>query len=139
MIFNWNIPFFEMERKRFKCREWRVQVTDCRYRPVSQLYDNFNSRIPQSSEDYFIHPKWSDAEVKQFRRNIRRQNICVRHGFRFYSSLLERKRVSKKLSMELRSLSKKVILKRVPDVWFPDEICKPTKVVSGDDPQRAKL
>jgi len=28
--------------------------------------------------NYFIHPKWTDAEVKQFRKNVRRQNICVR-------------------------------------------------------------
>jgi pyruvate-formate lyase-activating enzyme len=125
MIFNWEIPFIEMEKKRIKCLEWKVQIADCRYRPVTQLYDNFNSRIPQTSEDYFIHPKWSDAEIKQFRRNVRKQNICVRHDFRFHSGLLERKGVSKRLSMKLRSLSKKDILKKVPDAWFPDKICKP--------------
>lgn len=126
MLFNWKIPFLELERKRLKCWKWKVQITDCRYRPVTQLHDNFNSRISQGSESYFIHPKWSDAEVKQFRRNVRRQNICVRQDFRFHSGVLERKGVSKRLSMELRNLLKKVILKRVPDAWFPDEICKPS-------------
>jgi hypothetical protein len=131
MIFNWDIPFLEMEKKRLKCWEWKVQITDCRYRPITQPYDNFNSRIPQTPEDYFIHQKWSDAEVKQFRRNVRRQNICVRQGFRFHSGLLERKRVSKKLSMKLRFLPQKAILKRVQDAWFPDEICKPATAVSS--------
>lgn len=131
MIFNWSIPFLELERKRLKCWGWKVQITDCRYRPVAQLHYNFNPRIPQTSEDYFIHPKWSDAEVKQFRRNVRKQNICVRHGFKFHSGLLERKGVSMNLSMKLRYLPKKVILKGVPDAWFPDKICKPSIKVSS--------
>ncbi|MBU4502295.1 MAG: radical SAM protein [Nanoarchaeota archaeon] len=125
MIFNWDIPFLEMERKRLKCWKWKVQITDCRYRPMTQLYDHFNSRSRQNSEDYFIHPKWSDAEVKQFRRNVRKQNICVRHGFPFHSGLLERKGVTKKLSMELRDLPREKVLQKVPDAWFPDKICKP--------------
>lgn len=127
MIYNWDIPFRDMERKRLKCWDWKVQITDCRYRPINQLHDHFNSRIPQTSDDYFIHPKWTDAEVKQFRKNVRRQNICVRHGFPFHSSLLERKGVSKKLSMTLRNLPKSEILNRIPDAWFPDEICKPPR------------
>jgi len=131
MIFNWFITFLELERKRLKCWGWKVQITDCRYQPVAQLHDNFNSRIPQTSEDYFVHPKWSDAEVKQFRRNVRKQNICVRHGFKFHSGLLERKGVSMNLSMKLRYLPKKAILKRITDAWFPDEICKPSMEVSS--------
>lgn len=120
MIYNWDIPFVEMERKRLRCWKWKVQITDCRYRPTTQLYDYFNARIPQTSKDYFIHPKWTDAEVKQFRRNVRKQNICVRHGFEFHSSLLERKGVAKKLSTELRDLPRDKVLKKVPDAWFPD-------------------
>ncbi|WXG45706.1 MAG: Fe-S oxidoreductase [Candidatus Atabeyarchaeum deiterrae] len=125
MIFNWDIPFVEMEKKRLKCWEWKVQITDCRYRPVSQLHDNFDFYYPQTSKDYFIHPSWSDAEVKQFRRNVRRQNICIRQGFRFHSASLERKRVDKELSMKARALPKEEVLKMVSDAWFPDEIHMP--------------
>ena len=88
MLYNWGIPFEEMEKKRIKCLEWRVQIADCRYRPLDQLYDNYDPRIiGQTSKDYYIHEKagWTDALVKQFRKNVRRQNICVRHGFPFYS------------------------------------------------------
>ncbi len=130
MIFNWKIPFIEMEKKRLKCWEYKVQITDCRYRPIEQLHDHFNARIKQTSQDYYIHGKWTDDEVKQFRRNVRKQNICVRHGFPFHSSLLERKGVSKKESMKLRHLPRKDIIKVLPDAWFRDEICKP-KCTSG--------
>ena len=40
--------------------------------------------------------------VKQFRRNVRRQNICVRHGFYIYSKDLERKKVTKKISLKIQ-------------------------------------
>lgn len=124
-FFNWKIPFLEMEKKRLKCWKWKVQITDCRYRPINQLYDYFNARISQTSKDYYIHPNWTDAKVKQFRRNVRKQNICARHGFPFHSGLLERKGVAKKLSMELRDLPREKVLQKVPDAWFPDKICKP--------------
>jgi hypothetical protein len=136
MIFNWDIPFIEMEKKRLKCLKWKVQITDCRYRPITQLYDHFNFYFPQTSEDYFIHPKWSDAEVKQFRRNVRRQNICIRQRFRFYSNSLERMRVSKEYSMKARSLSREDILKMIGDAWFPDEIHKPPSKVWNRGPIR---
>ncbi len=44
MLYNWNIPFEEMEKKRIKCWEWGIQIADCRYRPLNQLFDNYNSR-----------------------------------------------------------------------------------------------
>jgi hypothetical protein len=128
MIFNWEIGFYEMERKRLKCWEWKVQINDCRYRPVTQLFDNFNARIPQTPGHYFIHPKWSDAEIKQFRRNVRRQNICVRQGLRFYSWLLEKKGTSRKLSREIRTLSKKEVVRNLSDAWFPDSMTSPERV-----------
>ena len=92
MLYNWKIPFEEMELKRIKCWEWKVQISDCRFRPLNQTYDNYNPRVVgQTSRDYYIHPMWTDAEVKQFRRNVRRQNICVRHKLPYYSRVLEKK------------------------------------------------
>jgi len=93
-IYNWDYDFREMEKKRLKCWEWRVQISDCRYKPLDQTYDNYSPKRVQTGEDYFMHPKWTDAEVKQFRKNVRRQNICVRMGFNIHDNSLERKKKS---------------------------------------------
>ena len=91
MLYNYEVPFVEMERKRSKCKEWGVQIADCRYRPLDQTFDYYDPRaIGQTSEDYYIHPNWQDKEVKLFRKNVREQNICVRHGFARYDKTLER-------------------------------------------------
>ena len=132
MLYNWNIPFEEMEKKRIKCWEWKVQIADCRYRPVSQLYDNYDPKKKQSSKDYYIHEEagWTDSLVKQFRKNVRRQNICVRHKFPFYSKAFERKKVSKDFIKKVRSLPTleeqiRVMKSKGLDYWIPDTITYP--------------
>lgn len=110
MVYNWDHDFREMEKKRLKCWKWKVQISDCRYRPLDQTYDNYNPRKDQTNEDYFIHPKWTDAEVKQFRKNVRKQNICVRMGTDIYSKSLERKKKSKNSDK----------------IWNPNKITFPT-------------
>ena len=122
MIYNWDVPYKEMEKKRIKCWKWGIQISDCRYRPLDQTFDNYNPRKDQTKNDYFIHPLWTDKEVKLFRRNVRRHNICVRHDFVFYSKLLEHKAMTKDESMKLRNRQKKDIMKILPDVWFPDKL-----------------
>jgi len=128
MLYNWDIPFEEMERKRIKCLEWNVQIADCRYRPLDQISDNYNPRKEQTDKDYHIHTEagWTDALVKQFRKNVRRQNICVRHGFPFYSKDFERKKFREMMrpvkllatkEEKIRYLEKKGI-----SFWLPDEI-----------------
>lgn len=132
MIYNWNIPFKEMEMKRIKCWEWNVQIADCRYRPLDQLYDNYNGRkIGQTLENYYIHEKvgWTDILVKQFRKNIRRQNICIRHGFPFYSKDFEQKRTKKELmriTKNINTKKKKIkyLEKNNISYWFPEKISK---------------
>lgn len=126
MIYNFEHDFKEMEMKRLKCWEWKVQITDCRYRPLNQTFDNYNPRKKQTSKDYYIHPNWTDDEIKQFRRNVRRQNICVRHGFPFYSRTLEKKRVDQRLVKEIKNIPKqkvKSLLTKgiLSDLWFPYE------------------
>lgn len=64
MLYNWDVPFEETEQKRLKCWEWKVQIADCRYRPLTQTYDHYNPRKKQTNEDYYIHPSWIDEEVK---------------------------------------------------------------------------
>lgn len=131
VLYNWDIPFEEMEMKRIKCLEWKVQIADCRYRPLNQLYDNYNPRKKrQTSKDYYIHEKWTDALVKQFRKNVREQNICVRHGFPFYSNSFENKKVGKEIMRKIKNLKnindKKRFLETISaDYWFPNQIRYP--------------
>jgi hypothetical protein len=97
MLYNWDIPFEEVERKRIQCWQWRVQIADCRFRPLTQTFDHYNPRQDQTTDDYYIHESggWTDANVKQFRRNVRRQNIAVRQGLTKYSHALERAKGSR--------------------------------------------
>jgi hypothetical protein len=57
---------------------------------LNQTFDNYNPRKKQTNADYYIHPKWSDKQIKLFRRKVREQNIVIRHGFNLYSRELER-------------------------------------------------
>lgn len=83
MLYNWAYPFQLLEEKRKICFNWNVQIFDCRFRPLNQLFDNYEPYAnEQTSSDYFIHPNWTDAQVRQFRRNVRRQNIMIRFNFR---------------------------------------------------------
>jgi hypothetical protein len=125
MLYNWEIPFKEMEKKRIKCWEWKVQIADCRYRPLNQTYDNYNPKKIQTKKDYYIHPKWTDAEVKQFRKNVRRQNICIRYNLSYYSKSLERHLLSKRRILKLKTLPFKKAKKILNDVWDPSSFSPP--------------
>lgn len=82
MIYNWDTPFELVEQKRRICFKWNVQIFDCRYRPLNQLYDNYNPQAKQqTSEDYYIHSAWTDQLIRRFRRNVREQNIMIRFNF----------------------------------------------------------
>jgi len=128
MVYNYDLPFEIMEEKRKKCYEWRVQIADCRYRPLDQAFDNYNPhKTEQTKKDYYIHHNWIDSEVRKFRRNVRRQNICVRHGFPFYSKDFENKKYERKILKEVKSqksISEKIKLLDINsiDYWVPDKI-----------------
>lgn len=129
MIYNYKIPYEEMEEKRVKCAEWGVQITDCRYRPLDAEDDNYSPyKKEQGTEDYHIHEEsdWTDAKVRKFRRNIRRHNICMRHDMEFHSTILERKRdIPKEEAKIYQQMSYEEILKNhsklIPDAWNPKE------------------
>ena len=107
MLYNWDISFEEMEMKRIACWDWKVQISDCRYRPLDQIDETYNPRKwGQTSDEYYIHEEksWTDYHVKQFRRNVRQQNICVRHGFPFYANQFERKKVGTKILKAMKKL-----------------------------------
>jgi len=44
----------------------------------------------QTNNDYYIDPRWTDKQVKLFRKKVRQQNITIRHGFKYYDLELER-------------------------------------------------
>lgn len=130
MLYNWDLLFEEMERKRIKCWEWQVQIADCRYRPLNQTFDRYNPMlVGQTPDEYHIHLErgWNDTLIKQFRRNVRRQNICVRHNFPFYSKTLEHKNAGTDIMNEVKltdNIDDKIDLlnKSQVDYWFPKGI-----------------
>lgn len=126
MIYNYEPDYEEMEEKRVKCAEWGVQITDCRYRPLDAEDDNYSSyKKSQTSKDYYIHEEcgWTDAKVRKFRRNIRRHNICMRHGVDYHSTILERKQIPQEDAKKYRKMKFKEIkekyAKELPDAWCP--------------------
>jgi len=121
ILYNWNHDFRTCETKRLNCWKWGIQIADCRFRPLDRLTDHYEPRRHQTSADYFIHTAWTDEEVKLFRSNVRRHNICVRHGFRFYSKELEHMRLPKAKLTKLNKMSKADIMKLLPDAWFPED------------------
>jgi len=127
IIYNWDFDFLEMEKKRIKCWEWNVQISDCRNRPLTQLYDHYKPLIDQSDrKGYYIHSNWTDAEVKQFRKNVRRQNICVRQRVPYHSKLLETtKNYTKDEFLMFKTMSIKEVIYYLPDLWIPSEITPP--------------
>ena len=131
MLYNHDITFEEMEKKRISCWEWQTQIADCRFRPLNQLIDEYKPQATgQTSEDYFISEGWNDALVKQFRRNVRRQNICVRMGYPVYSSAAEHKKLGKEALQKLRKLrtvqEKKAFLGTSgAEWWTPEQVSYP--------------
>ena len=129
MIYNYEIPYEEMEEKRQKCAEWKVQITDCRYRPLNAEDDNDSSyKREQGPKDYHIHTGsgWTDAKVRKFRRNIRRHNICMRHEMEYHSTILERKtNIPKEEAKIYQRMSYDEIVKNysdiIPDAWNPKD------------------
>lgn len=80
MLYNHRLPPAELFAKVEKCYQWGVQVSDCRFRPLDSFSDGYNPRARHQREsEYYVHPGWSDAEVRSLRRTVRTNNICVRY------------------------------------------------------------
>ena len=133
MRYNWEIPFEEMEKKRLKCWEWKVQISDCRFRPLNKTFDRYNGQMfrnGQTGRDYHIHKVsgWTDKKIRRFRQNIRRQNICIRLKIQFYSNCIERNFINKYVSKELITIAKDYPKKEIEPIlnalkvpyWFPE-------------------
>jgi hypothetical protein len=117
---NYDISYDELEEKRVKCWEWGVQIVQCRYRPLDQLYDNYSGRRKhQDSCDYYIHPNWTHEEIKQFNRNIKMQNICIRFNTKFHSNKLEYRKVPMELALKVRYMEYDEAKEYIDDAWNP--------------------
>lgn len=147
MLYNWELPFGEMEQKRVQCWKWGVQIADCRYRPLTTLRDAYVPyRLDQGPEDYYIHTDcgWSDSLVKQFRRNVRDQNICVRHGFEFYSHAMETKALGSHIRDAIALTSSVddrmgIIRASGADCWRPASTRYPAQVLDIKMPSSSRL
>lgn len=124
MLYNHDLSYKELEKKRAKCFEWGVQVSDCRYRPLNRLSDGYNPhKRKQKPDEYYVHKGWTDEEVRQFRRNVRRHNICIRHNMKYHSRQAEIKKISKEESMIIRDMTAEQAMATgiVNDAWDPSE------------------
>jgi len=139
MLYNWNILFDEMEKKRVKCFKWKVQISDCRFRPLDQIIDNYKPRKKnQTNAEYYIHEKWSDLLIKKFRKNVRRHNICIRHGFHFYVKDFERKKTDKEIIAEFVKSKTKQEQKQIIDKYNL-EFYDPSKSMKQSDNNQEKI
>lgn len=122
MLYNHELSYDELEKKRALCFKWGVQVSDCRFRPLNKLSDGYNPHKRHQSEDeYHIHKGWSDEKVRQFRRNVRRHNICIRHNMKYHSRQAEIKKISKEESMIIRGMTAEQAMASgiIDDAWDP--------------------
>ena len=124
MLYNHDLSYEELEYKRALCFKWGVQVSDCRFRPLYRLTDGYNPhKKRQGPDEYYIHKNWSDEEVRQFRRNVRRHNICIRHNMKYHSRQAEIKKISKEESMLIRDMDADEAMATgiIDDAWDPSK------------------
>jgi len=146
MIYNWDIPYEEMEKKRIKCWEWKVQISDCRYRPLDQTFDKYSGQKfekGQTSADYYIHKRagWTDRNIRTFRKRIRQQNMCIRFKFPFYTNVIERNHLSKSITKKLIFMARNLNNEKLEQVldllkipyWFPENLIEGRLQVSKKD------
>lgn len=108
MVYNWSFDYEELELKRRKCFEWGIQIADCRFRPLDQVYDNYNPRSKcQTNEDYYIHSNWTDEQIRKFRKDVRIHNICLRYKIPLekYVQKYERTKSRKRIQLVEKSIT----------------------------------
>lgn len=82
MLYNFDLPINQMIEKIKYCLKWGVQITDCRFRPLSSTKDDYKPhmwRKGQTSLDYHIHDNWTDRDIRLFRKIVRLHNITIRY------------------------------------------------------------
>lgn len=122
MIYNNHHPYKEVEQKRAYLFQEGVQVMDCRNRPLHITNDGYNPhKKTQTREEYYIHPTWTDREVRQFRRNVRRHNIAIRFKTKYHSTIVERGKLTQEQKEEYFKLSYNEAKQVLSDAWNPSK------------------
>jgi len=120
MVYNYNISYPEMEKKRTFIYNYGSLIMDCRFRPLNQTYDEYNPRKKyQTQNDYYIHPDWTDQEVKQFRRNVRQSNICNLFNKKYYCKELINKSLPKHKIKQYNNYTYEQLIKEGLTVFNP--------------------
>lgn len=136
MIYNFNIPFSEMEEKRVCCFNWGVQIRDCRYRPLNATFDNYNGhKRSQTGDEYYIHPMWTDEEVRAFRRNCRKTSICSVYEKKWHSARFGKKKYSREIKKMIEAKPLSEVKQMFSDVYDPSvvEVIEKDKDIGGLD------
>lgn len=128
MLSNYDLPYEILEKKRIKCYEYGVTVINCRYIPLNSLEDNYNPyRKKQEDDEYFIHPNWSDLKIREFARNVRKSNQCVKFQRAYYTSFFEKNKISKEEYNTLKKIDFEKAKHYFKDAWNPLEFHKVKK------------
>ena len=123
VLFNHDLSFDEVEEKRACLFRWGVQITNCRYVPTDCFDDNYNPhKNGQSEDEYYVHDGWTDALIRQFLRNCRRHNMCIRFGIKFHSKLFQLKKCPKEFISKHRLDTYDEVKDFLIDAWNPAEI-----------------
>lgn len=83
ILYNYKVPYSECLRKLEYCAKLGVQISDCRYRPLDALADNYRPfGLRDAKPGYYIHAVagWTDQKVHDFRRRVREHNIWIRYA-----------------------------------------------------------
>lgn len=106
ILYNYKISYNECEKKRAFLSRLGVQTTPCRYIPPSATRDGYNPyKRQQTSEEYYIHTGWTDAQVRAFKRNCRQHNICKRYNWKYWTRKAEKKQISKEERKTIQTLT----------------------------------
>jgi hypothetical protein len=93
ILYNHDLGPEEILAKVELCYRWKIQVADCRFRPLDRFTDGYNpQKRSQEDDEYHVHDGWTDRDVREVRRRVRANNICVRYGIprEDYDPVLER-------------------------------------------------
>jgi len=83
ILYNYKVPYSECLRKLEYCAKLGVQISDCRYRPLDTLEDNYRPfGLRDAEPGYYIHAEagWTDQKAHDFRRRVREHNIWIRYA-----------------------------------------------------------
>lgn len=127
MLYNYDLPYEELEKKRVALWDYGVSVAHCRFRPHNQYFDKYHGAFKkQGSEDYYIHPNWTDKQVRTFAANVNKHNVCIRYDAKYYSNAMRHKNVPYELAKKVKPMCAEEAKKYLDDVFDPSQFveCK---------------